>query len=173
MRDLIFSLPLAMFMSSTSWSLCHQHNGQFHCGQGQVESCSGYGVVRINGTHVKGECRVKGDIKINDAQMNTLVSQGNLMVNQTHLDVIKHEGMIDLSAVTVGSMHVSTNKAVIKSSQIKQISVVSPDVSHVYLNGHTSVDQVCFKGSGGFVHIASGAKVREVLGGQVVKKEGV
>lgn len=170
MRDLIFSLPLAMCVSSTACSLCHQHNGQFHCGQGQVDSCYGYGVVRIVGTHVKGDCRLKGDIQIRDAFLSTLTSQGNLVVNKTQANVVKHEGMIDLTSVQMKDLHVSTNKARVQSSEINQISVVSSDISHVYLMDQTSVDRVYFKGTGGFVYLSGGAKVREVLGGKIVKK---
>ena len=170
MNQLFYSIPL-MFCALKSVhadGVCQQQYGSLNCGAGTVENCQGSGLVHLNGTTVTDTAALNGQVTISSARIHLLDSKGDLRVDQSQIEQIKHKGAVTLKNCQIESIDVHTDRAVIQGGQVQLLVVYVNKTADVYISDGAAVGRIRFVGGSGRVHANGGIDSSQVDNGQIV-----
>ena len=153
-----------------------QGGGSF--GQEKLESLSGTGVVKLNGTEIENQLQITGSLLARDAEIAFLDILGEANLTGSH---VKEEGNVlgQIQAVQTTfekPLTILSQRAIFTESKLKKI-VVKQDCAYrgkqiIELRRRTIVDgSIHFESGKGEVQIFPGSQVLGLIsGGKVVKK---
>ncbi len=172
MIQLLYSIPLMVcaMKSVQAAEVCSQHNGSYVCGQGEIDTCQGTGLITIDGTKVLSTCSLNGSIKIVNAGIHSLHSAGDMVMNNSVVDYVQHRGSLKADHSKINEAQCHLDHAVINGGHIQNMVVHAKHTAHVYLTQGATIRDIRFLGAKGVVHASHDALVSHIEGGEIIQK---
>lgn len=175
-RTFMFSLIALSFIATTCAENIEVHSGGSY-GKESVESITGSGMIKLNGTEITKTLEITGSLIARDASIEAMDILGQANLTESHVKNANVMGQIQAVRSTFENpITILSQKAVFTESKLKGINV-KKDSSYkgkqiIELRRRTIVNgNIHFESGKGEVHLFPGSQVLGLVdGGKIVKK---